>query len=77
MRTDKYGNKHELAKDIKSDIDLALSDYQGDDEVEEIQDFLKGEYFACLVENIVSTVEQHLAYQVKTLGEVVTEETLR
>jgi hypothetical protein len=29
------------------------------------------------VENIVSTVEQHLAYQVKTLGEVVTEETIR
>jgi hypothetical protein len=77
MRIDKYGNKHELAKDIKSDIDLALSDYQGDDEVEEIKDFLKGEYFACLVENIVSTVEQHLAYQVKTLGEVVTEETIR
>jgi hypothetical protein len=77
MRIDKYGNKHELAKDIESDIDLALSDYQGDDEVEEIKDFLKSDYFDCLVENIVSTVEQHLAYQVKTLGEVVTEETLR
>jgi hypothetical protein len=77
MRIDKYGNKHELAKDIGGDIDLALSDYQGADEVEEIQDFLKGEHFDCLVENIVSTVEQHLAYQVKTLGEVVTEETLR
>jgi hypothetical protein len=71
MRIDKYGNKHELAKDIESDIDLALSDYQGADEVAEIQDF------DCLVENIVSTVEQHLAYQVKTLGEVVTEETIR
>jgi hypothetical protein len=77
MRIDKYGNKHELAKDIESDIDLALSDYQGDDEVEEIKDFLKSDYFDCLVENIVSTVEQHLAYQIKTLGEVVTEETLR
>jgi hypothetical protein len=77
MRIDKYGNKHNLAKDIRADIDLALSDYQGDDEVAEIQDFIKSEYFACLVENIVSTVEQHLAYQVKTLGEVVTEETIR
>jgi hypothetical protein len=77
MRTDKYGKTHNLAKDIRADIDLALSDYQGDDEVEEIKDFLKGEHFACLVENIVSTVERHLAYQVKTLGEVVTEETLR
>jgi hypothetical protein len=72
MRTDKYGKTHNLAKDIRGDIDLALSDYQGADEVEEIND-----YFDCLVENIVSTVEQHLAYQVKTLGEVVTEETLR
>jgi hypothetical protein len=77
MRTDKYGKTHNLAKDIRGDIDLALSDYQGADEVEEIKDFIKSDYFDCLVENIVSTVEQHLAYQVKTLGEVVTEETLR
>lgn len=67
MKTDKYGRRVSLSRDITDTLTDGLPQLHNEEGGQELNDWLIGKEFGSLVDGLVEMVKEHVAYAISLL----------